>query len=109
MLEIVERQPQQAVEDVQIEPGIEPRPDDRNDQSTCITEQRFKGENNRHDRGQKNQRRNAVKLQNLVHGRHDQQRRENSKDADGQRCEADVAQRCALVQHNAGEPAKAKL
>ncbi len=40
-LEIIERQAQQAVEDVQVELGVEPRADHRDDQPARIAEQRF--------------------------------------------------------------------
>ena len=48
-LEIIERQAQQAIEDMQIELGVEPRADHRDDQPARIAEQRLIGEDDRHD------------------------------------------------------------
>ena len=86
-LEIVERQAQQAIEDVQIELGVEPRADHRNDQPTRVAEQGFIGDDDHHHGGEQHQRRDAVELQHLVDRRHDQERREDRQKADGERSE----------------------
>ena len=72
-LEIIERQAQQPVEDVQVELGVEPRADHRDDQPARIAEQRLVGEDDDHHRGEQHQRRDAVELQHLVDHRHDEQ------------------------------------
>ena len=102
-LEIIERQPQQAVEEMQSELGVEPRADHRDDQPSRIAEQRLIGKDDRHNHRQQHQRRHAVELQHLVDGRHDQKRRENRQHADGKRREADVAQRLAFLQHQSDQ------
>ena len=109
MLEIVERQSQQPIEDVQTEPGVEPRADHGNDQTTGIAKQRFKGEDDRHHGGQEHERGNAVKLQNLVDRCHDQERRKYRENAHGQGSQHDFPQGCTLLQHDADEPAKIEL
>jgi len=61
---------------LQIELGVEPRADDRDDQPPRITEHRLVEENDRQNRRQQNKRRDAVKLEDAIDDRHHDERRE---------------------------------
>ena len=108
-LEILERQAQQAVEEMQVQLGVQPGADHRDDQPAGIAQQRVIGEDDNHDRAEQDERRHAVELQHLVdHGHHDQ-RGEDRQDADGERGERDIAQRLSLLEHEIGQPAEVEL
>ena len=104
-LEIIQRQAQQAREDVQIQLGIQPRAHGQHNQPPGVAEQGFIDHPDRQNDGQQGQRRIAVMGQHPVHRRHDQQRRKNRQEAERQGGIGDIAQRLPLLPDQGNQPA----
>ncbi len=91
---------------MQIELGVEPRADDRDDQASGIAEQGLIDPDHDHDRRDQDQGGEAVELHDLVDHGHDQDRRKDGQDADRQGSEADVAQGSPLLHPQIDEPSE---
>ena len=105
-LEVVERQAQQPVEHVQVDPGVDPGADHEHDQPPRITQQRLVDDGDADDDRDQRQGRIGVVGQHLVDHGHDQERREDGQNAQRERSDTDLAQRALLLQHEAEQPAQ---
>ena len=105
-LEVVERQAQQAIEHVQVDPGVDPGADHEHDQPPRIAEQRLVEDGDADDDRDQHQGRIGVVGQHLVDHGHDQERREDGQNAQRERSDTDLAQRALLLHHEAEQPAQ---
>jgi hypothetical protein len=104
VLEIIERQAEETIEDMQIELGIHLGADRKHDQPPGMAEKRFVDHRDPENRREQDQGRNAVMRQHPIDDGHDQERRKNGEKAEGQRGKADIAQRTAFADDHASEP-----
>ena len=105
-LEIVKWQTQEPAEDMQVQFGVQPGADDVDDQPSGVTEERLVNEQDGDYGRQQHEGRNAVELQHLVDQRHDDERRQNGKDAERERGYTDVTHGTAFLPYQVDQPAK---